>query len=145
MHSPLSFRSLARGPASPRLFLLALAALVASCERTESPVAPSRGALEFSSSSGPSAKGTIAFHSDRDGDGEIYVMNADGSGVTQLTFNPFNDFAPAWSPVAKQIAFTTDRDGNDEIYVMNADGTGVTRLTNNAGHNFLPAWTRRKA
>ena len=40
----------------------------------------------------------IAFHSDRDGNAEIYVMNADGSGQTNLTNNPAEDGLPAWSP-----------------------------------------------
>ena len=40
----------------------------------------------------------IAFTSDRDGNSDIYVMDADGSGVTRLTDNPANDSSPAWSP-----------------------------------------------
>ena len=71
----------------------------------------------------------IAFTSNRDGDSEIYVMNADGSGVTRLT-NSGGDH-PSWSPDGRRIAFTSNGDGDSEIYVMNADGSGVTRLTNN--------------
>ena len=44
------------------------------------------------------ATGKIAFISDRDGNGEVYVMNADGTGQTNLTNNPSDDFGPAWSP-----------------------------------------------
>jgi Tol biopolymer transport system component len=40
----------------------------------------------------------IAFESERDGNLEIYVMNADGSGVTRLTNDPASDSTPAWSP-----------------------------------------------
>jgi Tol biopolymer transport system component len=40
----------------------------------------------------------IAFHSDRDGNFEIYVMNADGSEQTRLTNNPADDIGPAWRP-----------------------------------------------
>ena len=43
-------------------------------------------------------QGRIAFHSDRDGSLEIYVMNADGSTVSRLTNNPAVDVFPAWSP-----------------------------------------------
>ncbi|HEU5430159.1 MAG TPA: hypothetical protein VFU81_00770, partial [Thermomicrobiales bacterium] len=70
--------------------------------------------------------GRIAFASDRvtagnpDGDTEIFTMNADGSGVKQLTKNAAADFGPVWSPNGKKIAFTTNRDGNFEVYVMNA-------------------------
>ena len=49
-------------------------------------------------------------------------MNADGSGVTRLTYNDVNDLSPAWSPDGRRIAFSSDRDGNFEIYVMNAAG-----------------------
>src|SRR5262245_49125199 len=68
----------------------------------------------------------IAFTSKRDGNNEIYVMNADGSGQTNLTNNPASDAGPAWSPDGRQIAFGSFRDGNGEIYVMNADGSGQT-------------------
>ena len=71
----------------------------------------------------------IAFESFRDRNHEIYVMNADGSDVIQLTDNRGFDRSPAWSPDGSRIAFDSDRDGNDEIYVMNADGSGQTNLT----------------
>jgi len=71
----------------------------------------------------------IAFMSERDGNAEIYVMNADGSGQTRLTNDPGFDADPTFSPDGR-IAFNSTRDGgNPEIYVMNGDGTGQTRLT----------------
>ncbi len=48
-----------------------------------------------------SAPGRIAFVSDRDGDAEIFVMNADGTGVEQLTENEYRDYDPAWAPLLK--------------------------------------------
>jgi len=76
----------------------------------------------------PGANGKIAFHSDRDGNWELYVMNADGSNQTRCTNNPAYDAEAAWSPVGSQIAFVSDRDGDSEIYVMNADcATGLTQ------------------
>ncbi len=78
----------------------------------------------------PDAK-RIVFHSDRDGNEEIYAMNADGDGETRLTANGERDRNPTWSPDGSKIAFESNRDGNLEIYVMNADGSGVTRLTSN--------------
>ena len=76
-------------------------------------------------------KGRIAFQSNRDGNNEIYVMNGDSSGLTNLTNNPADDIGPVWSPDGKKIVFTSDRDGNAEIYIMNADGSHQTRFTNN--------------
>ncbi len=77
---------------------------------------------------GGSEDSKIAFHSDRDGDDEIFVMNADGTGVTQLTDNDDWDGVPVWSPNGKQIAFASDRYGDREIFVMNADGSNVVSL-----------------
>ena len=87
------------------------------------------------------AIGKIAFVSNRDGNREIYVMNADGSGQTRLTNNPTFDFPPAWSPDGSRIAFGSDRDGNVDIYVMNADGSGLIRLTDNPARDSRPAWS----
>jgi Tol biopolymer transport system component len=85
----------------------------------------------------------IAFSTNRDGNWEIYVMNADGSGATRLTTNrSSDDSAPAWSPDGTKIAFHTDRDGNYEIYVMNADGTAQTNLTKESGaEDASPSWS----
>lgn len=88
-----------------------------------------------------SARGRIVFVSTREGYHQIYVMNADGSGQTQLTNNSANNVAPAWSPDGRQIAFTSDRDGSWHIYVMNADGSGQTRLTNTSANDYTPAWS----
>ncbi len=77
---------------------------------------------------GGSEGGKIAFHSDRDGDHEIYVMNADGTEVQQLTDNDDSDGGPAWSPSGKKIAFDSDRYGDREIFVMDADGSNVVSL-----------------
>jgi Tol biopolymer transport system component len=84
----------------------------------------------------------IAFHSDRDGDLEIYVVSADRSEIVQLTDNEATDVYPTWSPDGTRIAFASDRDGNLEIYAMNADGTEQTRLTDNSASDDLPSWYR---
>ncbi len=85
----------------------------------------------------------IAFSSNRDGNYEIYVMNADGSEQKRLTNNPAADGLPSWSPDGKKIAFQSTRDGNGDIYIMNADGREQKRLTNNVGANAngFPCWS----
>ena len=70
----------------------------------------------------------IAFTSGQAGAIEIFVMNADGTGVTQLTDNDDWDGSPVWSPDGNKIAFSSDRDGDDDIFVMNADGSNVVSL-----------------
>jgi TolB protein len=63
---------------------------------------------------------------------EIYVMNADGTGLRRLTRNAMRDGSPVWSPDGRRIAFVRDRDRQTaNIYVMNADGSGQRRLTPN--------------
>ncbi len=86
-------------------------------------------------------KGQIAFVSNRDGNLEIYRMDADGSHVTRLTNHPAADQSPAWSPDGQSLAFMSERDGNWEIYVMDADGSHVRNLTNDPGSDGFPTWS----
>jgi Tol biopolymer transport system component len=87
----------------------------------------------------------IAFQSNRDGNYEIYVMNADGSGVARLTNDPGQDGEPAWSPDGSQLAFASTRAGPQDIWLMNADGSSATNLTLSAtGPTVVdasPAWS----
>ena len=73
---------------------------------------------------------------------DIFVMNADGSGLTRLTDSPGGDKLPDWSPDGQRIIFQSDRDKTShftDIWVMNPDGTGQTRLTYNNG--YAPNWS----
>jgi Tol biopolymer transport system component len=86
----------------------------------------------------------IAFNSTRDNPQlpQVFVMNADGSGVTRLTDREGG--YPTWSPDGSRIAFMSSEPAemdNYEIYVMNADGTDQTRLTNSPGSDGWPAWS----
>ena len=72
---------------------------------------------------------------------QIYVMNADGSGVIQLTQNPADAWEPAWSPSGAKILFSSRRDENWEVYAMNADGAGQANLTTNPAQDQEPAWS----
>ena len=83
----------------------------------------------------------IVFHSERDGNVEIYTMDSDGSNQTRLTFNEASDAYPTWSPNGRQIAFASAREGNDEIYVINADGMNPRNLTNHPEYDSFPAWS----
>ncbi len=83
----------------------------------------------------------IAFVSQRDGNYEIFVMNADGSNQLQLTFNKAEDLNPSWSPNGDKIIFTSDRDGNEEIYMMDSDGNNQHNLTSSVAKDKEIAWS----
>ena len=96
------------------------------------------------------AQAQIAFVSRRDGNAEIYVMDADGTNQRRLTNNRANDRSPAWSPDGRRIAFVSERDGHvhvrhgwptSEIYVMDADGGNPQNLTNNPSDDWSPSWS----
>ena len=71
-------------------------------------------------------------HDNRDGNNEIYVMDADGSAQRNLAPAPSSqEFAGSWSPDGRTILFTTNRDGNWELYSMDAAGRNAHNLTRN--------------
>src|SRR5215208_2971364 len=129
-------------PYSFLLFVIGLIGVIAIFASSIFTMLPSTSLLPTNQLSAfatfPGEAGKIAFHRN----GEIYVMNADGSEQTNISNNPAFDGYPHWSPDGKKIAFMTSRDGiNYEIYVMNADGTSQTRLTNNADIDEQPSWS----
>jgi Tol biopolymer transport system component len=93
--------------------------------------------------------GKIAFWTDRDGNGEIYLMGADGRNQINLTNNDALEIYPAWSPDGSKIVFISSRTSkyestgtyDYEIYVMNADGSNQIRLTDNDQREGYPAWS----
>ncbi len=89
----------------------------------------------------PGTNGNIVFSSLRDGNSEIYVMDANGGAQTRVTNNPAYDWAPSWSADGTRIAFESTRDGNSEIYVMNANGGAPTRVTNDPAFDGNPSWS----
>lgn len=100
----------------------------------------------------------IAFASNRDSRFlDIYLINADGSNLRQVTDASGDDFAPAWSPDGSQIIFTSQRHDysddanhsplsaivehvNNELYSMNVDGSNVRRLTDVINHDQFADW-----
>jgi Tol biopolymer transport system component len=85
-----------------------------------------------------SLSGRITFSSGTD---DVWVVNANGSGLKRLTTNQHDDFDPAWSPDGRRIAFRSMRDGNNEVYVMNADGSRQHDVSDDPADDWGPAWT----
>lgn len=93
----------------------------------------------------------IAFVSTETGSAQIYVTNADGSNLKQLTHTvgpdrwpgwpPKGNASPAWSPNGGKIAFVSWRNGNPDIYLMNRDGSNQNRLTHTEERDENPVWS----
>jgi uncharacterized protein YjdB len=104
----------------------------------------SRDSAAVQSDPSPSPDGSrIAFVTDRDGNAEIYVMNADGSSPQRLTDTPATEGSPSWTPDGSRIVYASNAaatgTGTFHIWVMNADGTSPHQLTQGATSDFQPA------
>ena len=87
----------------------------------------------------------ILFISERDGKGEIYLIQPDGRGLTRLTNDPAVDADPTWSPDGRRIAFRSRRDGSSDIFIMHADGSHPVNIVNDPSDSildeFAPVWS----
>ena len=91
---------------------------------------------------GPVAGAELAFATDRDGNWDIYLMRADGSGQTPLIASSRDELHPAWSPDGSRIAFDRRVGGNDtEIFVADADGRNERQVTNRSTADSDPYWS----
>ena len=84
---------------------------------------------------------TLAFASDRSGNGDIWVFRLDDATFTRLTVSPGFDHYPTWSPDGKHIAFHSNRSGDFDIWVIPADGGDARQLTSGPGNDMRPAWS----
>jgi TolB protein len=73
--------------------------------------------------------------------GEIFTVNPDGSGVTNITNDPASDNGPDWSPDGNGLIFYSNRDGNNEIYRKSSEDAPPVRLTNNTVGDFSPRFS----
>ncbi len=72
-------------------------------------------------------------------DNYLYIMNADGTGLSQLT--GIQAWSPSYSPDGTKIAFTSSSDGDNEIYTINTNGTSLLKLTNNSTGDQYPRFS----
>jgi len=83
----------------------------------------------------------IAYADDSDGDYEIWVMNPDGTGHTQVTENSWDDLWPVWSPDSRRLAFSAG-DTQKDICTVNADGSKLVNVTGSEGFDETePSWS----
>ena len=89
------------------------------------------------------ASNKIVFHSLRGGSWDIWTINADGSGLFQVTDSEDGDLYPAFSPDGEHIAVTRNRPGvyNKDIWIVRADGTEERQLTNESCWERFASWS----
>ena len=74
----------------------------------------------------------------KDGSSQLYLVNADGSGVKRVATSPGIDTEPRWSPDGQYIYFTSDRGGSPQIYRIPSTGGGAERITFEGSYNVTP-------
>lgn len=85
--------------------------------------------------------GGVAFSSMRDGNAEIYTMDADGRNQTRVTTHTAIDTDPAISPDGRDIIFTSSRSGNNDIFIVGSHGGEAVNLTSNPGNDGWARWS----
>jgi Tol biopolymer transport system component/DNA-binding winged helix-turn-helix (wHTH) protein len=83
----------------------------------------------------------IAFNSDRTGFWEVFVSDANGANVVQLT-SMKNASSPSWSPDGGQIAFDNHRGKNGQIFTISSDGGVPQAITDGKTNDTFPTWSR---
>ena len=81
----------------------------------------------------------IVYASNRDGNFELYVVDADGQNHTRVTMTTANEAEPGWTPDGEQIVYQSDGSGGLQIWIMNADGSNQRALTEGTAANLEPA------
>jgi dipeptidyl aminopeptidase/acylaminoacyl peptidase len=83
----------------------------------------------------------IVFSSNRGGDFDLYLMDADGTAIRPLAPAPGTDGEPAWSPDGKRIVFSSARGGSQQIWSVGSDGLDLRQLTTAAGASAAPSFS----
>lgn len=86
----------------------------------------------------------VVFSSNRNGAGDLYLVNSDGTGERRLTSDAGDDGAGSWSPSGNELIFDSNRDGDYEIYKMDLNGSipNATQLTVNSVDDRWPLWNQ---
>jgi TolB protein len=84
----------------------------------------------------------IAFNTERDGNQEIYVMNADGSQQANVTQTPdATEGLADWSPDGKRLVLYNNGTGNKDVYVVDLTTGNWTNITNHPASDEFSTWS----
>jgi len=78
----------------------------------------------------------IIFASNRSGNFDIWMINPNGIGLQQLTFDPSNEYSPVG--IGSKIVYVSDKEGNKDIWIMNNDGSNKVQLTTEPSNEYAP-------
>ncbi len=78
---------------------------------------------------------------EKGGEINIFTINSDGSGLTQLTQRCGENKSPSWSPDGEMIVFTSNRQGREKLYVMSSKGGNERLLLQGDGEQTQPSWS----
>jgi len=132
-NSRIAFASLGREGWAIRMYSLELGRMVSF------PAGTAGGSNQSPAWSGDGMR--IAFSSSRTGDPEIWLADASGANLRQLTHFAGPDVAPTWNPQTNaQLAWVSGRTGLPQIYTIDQDGANVQRLTD-GGYAISPSWS----
>jgi len=85
--------------------------------------------------------GRIAFYSTRTGSPDLFLINADGTGLEQLTSWPTDERVPDWSPDGRTLVFYSNNDGDYDLYTLSLSSRAITKLTFNDCNDYSPQWS----
>lgn len=85
--------------------------------------------------------GLIAFYSNQGGSNDIYVMNADGSNIQQLTHDDSDSRLPAWSRDGRRIAYQSNVNGMVQILVLTLATGRIEQVTTEGCNHYNPVWS----
>lgn len=100
----------------------------------EHPVSPPRPG--GGGAAAPAYAPKIIFASNRSGNFDIWMINPEGIGLQQLTFEPSNEYSPVG--IDSKIVYVSDNEGNKDIWIMNNDGSNKERLTTELSNEYDP-------
>ncbi|MDX1520498.1 MAG: DPP IV N-terminal domain-containing protein [Anaerolineae bacterium] len=83
----------------------------------------------------------IGFGAGRENNAEVYVVDALGETVINLSNHPAEDLFGDWSPDGKQVVFVSDRDGPPVIYLADLEGSELMQITSPEVGSGRPAWS----
>ena len=88
--------------------------------------------------------GKILFTSYRDGNADLFLMNADGTAQKHLTYTTihYHNIQGVFTPDGKKIVWASDREGDYDLYIMNRDGTDIKHLTSGGFGSHYPRFSR---